>query len=143
MILTLTGTHAQPFTRLIAAVEALRTDEERITQHGPGLMPYARVQELMQQARVIITHAGTATVMQCLALGKVPVVAPRLANFGEHVDNHQLELVQVLAAQNLIVPFMPGDNLMTAIELSASQSVTRHIGPDARLVDYLEELLTA
>lgn len=142
MILTLTGTHPQPFTRLVDAVNALHTDEERIIQHGTTL-PFTRVLQLMQQARVIITHAGTATVMQSLSLGKIPVVAPRLARYGEHVDDHQLELVHALTAQNLIVPFMPGDDLAQAIAQCAHQVAQRPIAPAPQLVDYLKELLAA
>ena len=52
-------------------------------------------QKYMEQADVIISHAGTGSVIPALKIGKKVIVFPRLAKYGEHVDNHQLELADV------------------------------------------------
>lgn len=154
MILTIVGTHEQPFNRLVAAVDALQTDEPRVIQYGHStivpqhatahaFIPFDEVERLITEARVVIAHAGTGTVMFALAQGKVPVVVPRLARFGEHVDDHQLELVESLSELGLIVACMPEDNLAEKIAEAASKTASRRIDPDPALVDYLAELVEA
>lgn len=52
-------------------------------------------QKYMEQADAIISHAGTGSVIPALKIGKKVIVFPRLEKYGEHVDNHQLELADV------------------------------------------------
>lgn len=68
-----------------------------------ALLPFARVQELMRDARVVVTHGGPATIMQVLALGKVPIVVPRQARHGEHVDDHQVQFARRIADRVVVV----------------------------------------
>lgn len=153
MILTLVGTHHQPFDRLLRAVDEMPVDEPRICQTGHScykpngecrdFFSYDETMRLLQSARVVICHAGTGTVMSALSAGKCPVVAPRLARYGEHVDNHQLELVNGLAALGLIVPYMPGDDLAQKVEEAALRNGQRAISPAPELVARLHHLVAA
>lgn len=146
MILVLTGTHQQPFNRLLEAVDALNLPEV-IAQTGHStyqprgachqFLPFGQVQELLRAAEVVICHAGTGTVMSALAAGKCPVVAPRFVQFGEHVDNHQIELVAALAENDLIVPWLPGNELAAAVEKARSKTSARQIGPAPELIVHL------
>lgn len=52
-------------------------------------------QTYMEQADLIISHAGTGSVIPPLKLGKKVIVFPRLEKYSEHLDNHQLELCDV------------------------------------------------
>lgn len=154
MILVIVGTHGQPFNRLVKAADALAVGERCLIQYGHttelpknaearDFIPFTEIEQLISNARVVITHAGTGTVMTALALGKVPVVAPRLARFGEHVDDHQLELVASLSELNLIVPWLPDDDLAAKVALAASRSGGRARQPSTELVDYLRQLIMA
>lgn len=150
MILVITGTHQQPFNRLLQAVDALATSEERIYQtgystyvpaHGQvrAFLPPDEMKQLMQQARVIVCHAGTGTVMSALDCGKCPVVAPRLERFGEHVDDHQLQLVAGL--EGFVIPFMPDDNLAGKIAEAENRSSRRAAAPAEALTDHLHQAI--
>lgn len=152
MILVIVGTHGQQFNRLIAAADALALDEPCVIQYGHSTLrpqhatahdfiPYEEVERLMQAAKAIVTHAGTGTVMTALSLGKTPVVAPRLARFGEHVDDHQLELVESLSALDLIVPWLPNDNLQEKIALAVTKSGQHQRAPSPELVEHLRMLI--
>ena len=59
-------------------------------------LPSAEFDRLTAQADVVITHAGVGTVLQLLDRGIAPVVVPRRRARGEHVDDHQHQLVQLL-----------------------------------------------
>lgn len=150
MIFTIIGTHHQPFSRLLNAVDALNTQQERVIQtgHTPfesdkcrclAFMPFDEVRDFMKQAETVITHAGTGTVMLALSEGKCPVVAPRYAKFGEHVDDHQEDLVQLLEKAGSIVPWYPGDDLAQKIEQAHNMTVTRQNEPAPELVKILRE----
>ncbi len=101
MILVTTGTNAPAFDRLLRAVEHFDNGESLVVQHGPSklrppgatcvdYLAFDQFVELVREARVVITHAGVGSILITLMNGKRPIVVPRLARFGEHVDDHQV-----------------------------------------------------
>lgn len=103
MIFVTVGTHEQQFNRLVEYMDeyAETTDEEIIIQTGfctyepkhckwQKLFPYREMAELVEKARIVITHGGPSSFIAPLQIGKVPIVVPRKEEFGEHVNNHQV-----------------------------------------------------
>ncbi len=97
------GTDHHPFGRLVEWVDrwaAAHPDVPCFIQHGPAPAPtfapgkpYVGVEELratVAGAEVIVGHAGPGTIIDALEAGRIPVVVPRLARFGEVVDDHQV-----------------------------------------------------
>lgn len=58
--------------------------------------------EKMNSASLIITHAGTGAIITGLKNQKKIIAVPRLAKYGEHVDDHQLQIVNSFMQANLI-----------------------------------------
>ena len=54
-----------------------------------------------RSADVVITHAGVGTIMQLLDWGKSPVVVPRRRSAGEHVDDHQALITELLRVRGI------------------------------------------
>lgn len=52
-------------------------------------------QKYMEDADLIISHAGTGSVIPLLKMKKKVIIFPRLEEYREHLDNHQLELCDV------------------------------------------------
>ena len=113
MILVTVGTNEAPFDRLLEGVDALQLDEELVVQHGPSkvrprgaechdFLAFDEIVEHMRAARVVISHAGVGTVLVALANGKHPVVVPRLRQFGEAVDDHQLAFARRLHREGVL-----------------------------------------
>ena len=50
----------------------------------------------MRDAEVVVTHSGVNSIISCMELGKPLVVCPRLHEYGEHVDNHQMEIARLM-----------------------------------------------
>ena len=105
MIFVTVGTHEQPFNRLIEYVDkwAKGVEEEVIIQTGvssykPVNCTYQQffkqyeMYELIERARIVVTHGGPSCYMDVLQRGKIPIVVPRHHEFREHVDNHQIEI---------------------------------------------------
>lgn len=153
MIFAMVGTHEQPFDRLMLAVEQLRGDEPCIVQYGYStyipknaeahrFMDFDQVKQCMTEAAIVIIHAGTGSAMLALSLGKFPIVAPRYQRYGEHVDDHQLQLVETLAADGLIVPYLDGGSLDDCVSaVKAKKTSGRRIQPDARLIQELRTII--
>ena len=107
MILVMTGSTGAPFDRLLATVERFDVSDEIMVQHGPsrvrpagarcfGFLPFHQLAELVREARIVVAHAGVGSILLCASQGHRPLVVPRLARFGEVVDDHQLDLARRL-----------------------------------------------
>lgn len=104
------GTHPQPFDRLLKeldAVAARHKEMEIFAQTGnSGYMPKNFAFEKfvngtaygtrMAWADVVVSHGGAGTIINALLGGKPLVVVPRLKKFGEHTNDHQLDLARAL-----------------------------------------------
>ncbi|UOQ45703.1 exopolysaccharide biosynthesis protein [Halobacillus salinarum] len=77
---------------------------------------YDEMDELFEKARLIITHAGTGSVTTGLKKGKKVIAVARLKKYGEHNDDHQLELVDVFLDQGHILSWNEGESLQKVIE---------------------------
>jgi UDP-N-acetylglucosamine transferase subunit ALG13 len=110
LIFTTVGTHDAPFDRLVRRMDALagETEEPVWIQVGhatvtPGRAPYRRFflpeeyRRLFEESRTIVSHAGIGTLLEAARRRKPLVCVPRLRRFGEHWDDHQLEICRELA----------------------------------------------
>lgn len=105
MIFVTVGTHEQSFNRLIKKVDELIAEKvinESVymqigfSEYVPKNAEYSRfleydqMQKYIDGARIIITHGGPASFINVLAKGKKPIVVPRLSEFQEHINDHQM-----------------------------------------------------
>lgn len=58
--------------------------------------------EKIDASGVIITHGGTGSIINCVKKGKKVIAVPRLAEHGEHVDDHQVEIIEQFQTSRLI-----------------------------------------
>ena len=110
------GTDHHPFARLVQWVDrwaAAHPASPCFIHHGPApapehteSSPYVDVHELaatLASADVIVVHAGPGTIMDALEAGHLPIVVPRLARFGEVVDDHQVAFGRLMQEQKRAV----------------------------------------
>lgn len=104
MIFVTVGTHEQQFNRLVEYMDkwAKKHEEEVIIQSGYStyeprtatwskLLPYPKMVEMVEEARIVITHGGPSSFIMPLQIGKTPIVVPRKYNLDEHVNDHQVK----------------------------------------------------
>jgi UDP-N-acetylglucosamine transferase subunit ALG13 len=114
VIFVTVGTHQDPFGRLLDALAQL-DGSELVVQHGsapppPGVaraeayMPFDEMLECFGAAEKVVTHAGVGSILCATRAGQTPLVVPRRHDLGEHVDEHQAELVRGLAAGGRVIP---------------------------------------
>jgi UDP-N-acetylglucosamine transferase subunit ALG13 len=64
-------------------------------------VPHAELKKAMAEADVVITHAGVGAALTALESGKHPILIPRRAEQGEHIDGHQAQVARELARRDL------------------------------------------
>lgn len=118
MIYITLGTQGTDFSRCLKMVEELvekrNLKGEIIAQVGASLYRPKGVkcfdfvqetdyQKYIQNADVIITHAGSGALFSCIKKGKKTIAVARLSKYNEMVDDHQIELVHKLTEGGYIL----------------------------------------
>jgi UDP-N-acetylglucosamine transferase subunit ALG13 len=162
VIFVTVGNATQGFRRLLDAVdrlagEGLFRDEAVFIQSGnnhdfhpvyckhEAFVPMDDFAAKMQQATIVVSHGGTGTLFHALHAGKTPVVMPRRRKYGEIIDDHQLELVQALAAEGRLISIYEPDDLPAAIlearQRQAGQTHSSSMGMHALVAKAIDELM--
>jgi UDP-N-acetylglucosamine transferase subunit ALG13 len=135
VIFVVLGTWEMPFTRplieLEQAVRAGQISEPVVVQSGKSpyqsslmrLVPFFDKDELeglYEQAGLIICQAGVGSIMLGLRKHKKVISIARRAHLDEHIDDHQLEILEVFSKLGAILPWKGQGDL--ADVLRAAQS---------------------
>ncbi len=139
MIFVTVGTHQQPFLRLVEALAALPS-EELVVQHGPApapagvarAIPFLSFPEMLDnfaRADVVVTHAGVGSILLATNAGHVPIVVPRLKERGEHVDDHQVHLINELERDNRVTVVWDTARLAEAVAAAPPRGEPLHRKP--------------
>ena len=122
MILVTLGTQKEQFTRLLDYIENSNIKDEIVVQAGHtkykskkmkifDFIPYEEMNKYIDKADVIITHSGTGSVLMPLKKGKKVIVCARLEKYGEHVDDHQKQLVEIFKDEGYVLELDENNSL--------------------------------
>lgn len=153
MIIVLLGTFPTAFKRPLIEIEKLckkgLITEEVIVQSGhtqfdseymkmrPFISP-DELTELYKQARVVITQAGTGSLIKGMKLNKKIIAIPRLAKYGEVVDDHQEEILHEFTKQNYILPWTEDIALEEVLNKIDDFEPSPYISTKQNIIDHLE-----
>ena len=84
-------------------------------------------QSCISRCDLLITHSGVATIIAGLKLNKRVVVVPRLAKFGEHVDDHQIQIAKSFSEQNLVLMCGETDDLAETAERAMTHTFAKYV----------------
>lgn len=122
MIFVTLGTQDKPFKRLIDYLENSHIDDEIIVQAGftdyksDKLKIYKYIDKddfdkYIKEADYVICHGGVGTIINCLENNKKVLVVPRLSKYGEHQNDHQLQIASVYADKGYILVMNDNDDI--------------------------------
>lgn len=100
---------------------------------------FARMEE---KSEIVITHGGTGAIIGAVKKDKKVIAVPRLAKFGEHVDDHQLQLLDEFEKMQIIVVCYDTDKLEDAYRLVQTKKLKKYKSNQKRIIDSIEEFLT-
>jgi beta-1,4-N-acetylglucosaminyltransferase len=157
LIFVTVGNANQRFERLLQAVERAVAQgvvsEEVVVQAGNnpgfrpmhcktiGFVPVAEFERLLSEARLVISHAGAGTLIQVLRTGKVPVVMPRRKKYGEHIDDHQMEIVAALADEGRVIPAYEPEDLPAALATAEQRGAQAPAQLPARMIALVSQAI--
>ena len=122
MILVTVGTEQFPFNRLMHWMETILEcsviNEDVVIQSGSctvvpqgatvhSILPENQFKDLVKSARVVISHCGEGSYLLLCQMQVPFILVPRSSAFGEHVDNHQLEMADALSTLGLPIATSP------------------------------------
>ena len=117
MIFVTLGSQKFQFNRLLTEIDKLieegNIEEEVFAQIGysdykPKNYKYKEFLDrdefssVMKKCDKVITHGGTGAIISAIKQGKKVIAIPRLKKFDEHVDDHQLQIVEEFKKMNFI-----------------------------------------
>lgn len=156
MIFVTVGTQL-PFDRMIRAVDEWAAESGRrdvFAQIGDGGYTPAAIEWVrfltpdetacrLQEADLIVAHAGMGTIISALQMKKPIVVFPRRAELGEHRNDHQLATAKRFGERGLVWVVENVSTLGTAMgDICGSRAVGGGESPQRlRLVRFLAAVL--
>ena len=109
MIFVTAGNHFQGFERLLKRVDEIapRIPREIVIQKGYSkyvpqntkyfdFVPSNTAMEYIQKSELVVSHAGMGTIILSKQYGIPIIIFPRRKIYKEHVNDHQMEIAQVL-----------------------------------------------
>ena len=72
--------------------------------------------ELVNKCDYLITHGGVGSILTGLKAGKKVIVCPRLFKYKEHMNDHQVQIVEEFSKAGYILAFNENDDLSKIIK---------------------------
>ena len=95
----------------------------------------------MGKADIVITHGGTGAIIGAVKKGKKVIAVPRLVKYGEHVDDHQLQLIKQFDELNLICPCRDTNKLSDALDTVQKASYNGYESNTSNIISSIEEYI--
>ena len=155
MILVTLGTQDKPFNRILEMIQELIDekviDDEVIVQAGCtkfksndmkifDLIPMEEFEELMKKCDMLITHGGVGSICSGLNNNKKVIAIARLAKFGEHVNDHQEQIIYNFNKEGYILGVSNKDELKEAI-LNKKFKPNKFKSNTNNMINLVEELI--
>lgn len=95
----------------------------------------------MGKADIVITHGGTGAIIGAVKQGKKVIAVPRRAKYGEHVDDHQLQLVEQFKELNLICECNDVEKIGKALETVKTTTYEKYVSNTKMIIDSIEQYI--
>ena len=156
MIFVSVGSQKFQFDRLLEKLDALLEEgiiqdeimaQIGVSQYVPRHYQYQPFMDREEFARqvdacsVMITHGGTGAIIGAVKKGKKVIAVPRLAKYGEHVDDHQLQLIHQFDDLNLICPCYDLEDLGDCCRKIGTMEFKAYVSNTGRIIDSIEDYL--
>lgn len=152
MIFITVGSQKFQFNRLLKAVDNLIIDEEVFAQVGysdykpihyayKAFLNRDEFAKAIEMSDIVITHGGTGAIIGAVKMGKKVIAVPRLAKYGEHVDDHQMQLIDQFKEQNLICGLQDCEHLKEAIQFVKHHQFNTYKSNTKSIIDSIEHFI--
>ena len=156
MILVMLGTQNNSFHRLLEEIDRLINDgqikEEVVVQSGYtkyestnmkifDFISSDELEKLEQQADCIITHGGVGSIIGSIEKNKKVIAVPRLKQYGEHVNDHQLDIVQSFDKLGYIIGITDVSELSDALHKIDIFQPKKYVQNTGRIISIVQDFI--
>jgi UDP-N-acetylglucosamine transferase subunit ALG13 len=150
------GTQEFQFNRLLEKVDGLIgkkvIKEEVFAQVGfstyrpsgfccKKFLSFDEFDTLLENCNYVITHGGTGTIIKALRKGKRVIAVPRMKKYGEHVDDHQKEIISTFSEKNLIYGLEDTDQLEEAVSRIDSFVPESFVSGNSKIISIIDNFI--
>ena len=156
MILVLLGTQNNSFHRLLEEIQKNidngNIKEEVVVQKGYTKfeskdmtiydeLPIEKFNELIEKADLVITHGGVGSIINSITKGKKVIAVPRLKKYNEHVNDHQLDIIQTFDEMGYIIGIQEVQQLGEAIKKVKEFKPKEYIKNTGNIIKIIEDFV--
>ena len=156
MIFVSVGSQKFPFNRLLEKIDDLiekKIIKDKVfaqigvSDYKPKNFEYKdfltqeEFNKKIDECNMLITHAGTGVIINAVKKEKKVIAISRLAKYGEHVDDHQIQLIKQFEELNFIEPCYELKDLEKAIKLSNNKKYSKYVSNTDKIVDSIEKFI--
>ena len=156
MIFVTLGSQKFQFNRLLKELDRLieekKVNEEIFAQIGysdykPQYFEFKdfvdrdEFEKVMDKCEIVIAHGGTGAIITAVKKDKKVIAIPRLAKYGEHVDDHQIQLVDEFKELNLIYPVYDERDLEKAICEIRDIEFEKYVSNTENIIEDMESFI--
>jgi len=157
LILITLGTQDKKFYRLLEAVQKQidnkKIKDRVIVQAGCSndfkskqmdmfdLIPMDEFDKLIEDCDILITHGGVGSIITGLKNNKKVIAAARLEKYGEHVNDHQLQIIENFTNAGYILSLDNFDELDKILDLAKKFKPKKDKSNTKKFINILEEEL--
>ena len=156
MILVMLGTQNNSFHRLLEEIDRLinrgKINEDVLVQAGYtkyesqnmkiiDFVSNDEIEKLEQQADCIITHGGVGSIIGSIEKGKKVIAVPRLKQYGEHVNDHQLDIVESFDRLGYIIGITDVSQLEKALKRVKEFEPKKYIQNTGNIIKIVEAFI--
>lgn len=106
-------------------------------------LDYKRFSGWIDMADIVITHGGTATIINAIKKRKKVIASPRLSKFNEHVDDHQLQLIEQFSKESLICACYDLENLWKEIQDVKIMGFNQYESNTKQIIESIDEFVSS
>lgn len=156
MIFVTLGSQKFQFNRLLKKIDEMVADgiikDEVFAQIGysdyePKNYSYKQFMnreeftDMEAEADIVITHGGTGAIVGAVKKGKKVIAVPRLKKYGEHVDDHQIQLLDQFDKMEIIEACYDIDGLEGALKKSEVTEYKKYESNTQNIIESIDEFL--
>ena len=90
---------------------------------------------------MLITHGGVGSIISGLNKKKKIIAVPRLAKYGEHGNDHQLQINKCFEKKHFVVPLYDFSKFDEALEICKESIPNDYISNNSNFVSLIENIL--
>lgn len=156
MILITVGSQKFQFNRLLKEIDKLIekkvikdevfaqigvSDYKPLNYKYVDFMSQDEFNSKMDECNMVITHAGTGVIVNAVKKEKKVIALPRLARYNEHVDDHQIQLINEFKELNFIEPVYEIDELENALKVIKKKKYNKYVSNTDVIIESIEKFL--